>query len=201
MNEPTVKQQRPKLELRMNVPTIVTFETESGKAREYVSEQYGTKSYLYFLKEGMVEKVWYATEKIQSELIHAGMQPGIEYKIVKEDVPGKKYHLFWIYDAVTGEKLNGKAAKAEPPVKNELEEYLAPDDNYSDEVLAESDKMIQKTVKTITDKGTTVGWAIKCALQSMGPIVHEKEGYNGLMKEIKVRAKELMKAHQELMIN
>lgn len=205
------------LKLKLNLDYRVIFENEPGSGKEYTSEKYGTKSYLYFLEvfdkraNAFTKERWYANEKQQKILETSALIAGEEYVIVKEEIEGSKAQNFWVYDTSMN-KLNGRGKNMQTHVDRvtqamtsddlpPLEEYLK-DPESGPIINSQSPTPINanKTQGTLLHHvdAVTVGWALKVAVQSMGPIVHEKKGYNGLMDEVMTRARELIKAHDNL---
>lgn len=207
MNE--IEQKRPILKLADNIPVTLSLEVEPLNAKYNEKElqtrdgkAFTSKSYTYFVNaadpvSGVESKmVWFAKPKEHDEMVNSGAVLGGSYEIVNRKYPGDKYAAFIVRDQnKTSEQRvadvffkDEPPLPTEPPVMNELESFLV-----------QSSESVKHTsiVKPKRDP-THVGWALKTAIQSMGPIVHEKSGYNGLMAEIKVRARELMAAHHDL---
>jgi len=110
MSEPSKK---PALKLKLNLDYRVIFETTPGTGKGYMSEEYGTMSYLYFLEvfnkntKAFEKERWYANEKQQKILEESDLKAGEEYVIVKEEIEGSKAQNFWVYD-LNMNKLNGR---------------------------------------------------------------------------------------------
>lgn len=200
---------KPILKLADNIPVTLVLEIEPLNAKYNEKElktkdgvPFTSKSYTYFVNasdpvSGVESKmVWFAKPKEHDEMVNSGAVLGGTYEVVNRKYPGDKYAAFIVRDKnTTAEErvanvffTDEPPLPSEPPVVNDLESFLV-----------ESPESVKHTaiVKQKRDP-THVGWALKTAIQSMGPIVHEKRGYNGLMDEIKVRARELMAAHHDL---
>lgn len=173
---------KPPLKLKLNLDYKVIFETVPGTGKEYTSEQYGTKSYLYFLEvfnkqtKSFEKERWYANEKQQRILEESDLKVGEEYVIVKEEIEGSKAQNFWVYDTNMN-KLNGRGRTMNSHVQRvsqamtsddlpPLEDYLK-DPEASQSISSEIQTPVNanKTQAATTPRrdGQTMGMCFKIA--------------------------------------
>lgn len=185
---------KPALKLADNLAETITFVTEPISAYKLEKEFNGQPSisYIYDIirESDGSEMVWFATEKQQATILNKGVIAGKKYTVVKSKPAGQKWVDFMISESGVLHLYNQSAQLATtPPPTPQSQVSASP-------VQAESNNEFDSFLKP---RGSEEAWsALEIAVLSMGPIVHEKEGFNGLMKEIKIRAVELMKAHSEL---
>jgi len=208
----TSNDNKPPLKLKLNLDYKVIFETAPGTGKEYTSEQYGTKSYLYFLEVwdkragAYAKERWYASEKQQHVLEDSDLKVGEEYVIVKEEIEGSKAQNFWVYDKTGEHKLNGRGRTMSSHVQRvsqamtsddlpPLEDYLK-DPEASQSISSEIQAPINANKTSVATKshkdGVTMGMCFKIAGGWVNTNYIDRT-------EMKATTRELYKEFQELM--
>ncbi|MBI4836688.1 MAG: hypothetical protein HY817_05535 [Candidatus Abawacabacteria bacterium] len=148
--------QLPTLKLADNIPVAIQFDGVLGK--EYLNEQYGTKSYMYVVFDvGDQEnkKVWFATEKQHAILQEAKVQPGKTYLLLKEKLPEEKYTQF---------KVRPLTEKELSSLNVSQQMNVSPIDQLAKEL--KSYQAAKKDIKLGNISPEAAAWALKTAVMA-----------------------------------
>lgn len=211
---------KPPLKLKLNLDYKVIFENQPGAGKEYTSEEYGTKSYLYFLEVwdkrlgAFTKERWYASEKQQRVLEESDLKSGEEYFIVKEEIEGSKAQNFWVYDKDMN-KLNGRGKNMKANVDRVTQamtsDDLPPLEDYLKDPEATQSVSLQNTTPVNANKtqatkqahndAQNIAWAIKYAVSACGQAPDSTYGLDHEHYEENVAfwARAFLKIHKKLM--
>jgi len=203
----TSNDNKPPFKLKLNLDYKVIFETAPGTGKEYTSEQYGTKSYLYFLEVwdkragAYAKERWYASEKQQHVLEDSDLKAGEEYVIVKEEIEGSKAQNFWVYDQAMN-KLNGRGKEMRSHTERVAQAMTSDDLPPLEEYLKdpEADQSISSQNQTpINANKTQVAGKSRKDAQTMGMCFKIANDKTDDIEEAKALTRDYYKAFNELM--
>lgn len=175
----------PTLKLAYNLPVQVVFDTITPK--EIHSEQYNTNSYLYYVLIEGRKYAFFATERQHEIMQSFGLENGKEYTLLRAKQEGDKYEDFKITGV--GEQAEFKEAASQNEHQASLDQLLPSVETKL------STKEHKYTSSKLTILPEAAAWAIKTAIQSLGPTQSFDAKYES---EIVSRAQELLRIQQKL---